>query len=411
MDTNREWTRMNANRYFRLVSSQSIALYKTESPPVEHYLALVLRSFSEGGCEADEGPPPLDPSTLIGSLARQALIAEAELTPKPGLVDRHGSGAHADLSLALMRRSAFAIEPFIRLMALQSMNENPSPRLRATLAATGRAAERAMLEVTNGSNTHKGAIWTLGLLAAAATGRDELPTTPSLRRDDRLLIRGRDAVSRLNSHPFSIARTAGLIASFEDPYESAPNAPASAGPTPNAKRRTPNTLSHGQIVAQKFGVPGARGEAINGFPNIIEVGLPILRIRRSAGAPEPIARLDALLAIMARLTDTCLLYRGGNMALQAAQQGAAAVMAAGGAGTSRGWGELFALDQRLLELGVSPGGSADLLAGTLFLDAIERHQIRMSGQSSRRRTSASSVESLGVVGSSSLALNPIPKYH
>jgi triphosphoribosyl-dephospho-CoA synthase len=380
---------MNAKRYFRLVSSQSITLYQTESPPVERCLA----------CEAEGSPPP-DPSTLLGTLARQALIAEAELTPKPGLVDRRGSGAHTDLSLALMRMSAFAIEPFIRLMTFQSMNEPPSPRLRETLAATGRAAERAMLDATNGSNTHKGAIWTLGLLAAAATGRDEL-----------LLIRGRDAVSRLNPHPFSIARTAGLIASFEDPYESAPNAPASARPTPNAKRRTPNTLSHGQIVAQKFGVPGARGEAINGFPNIIEVGLPILRIRRSAGAPEPIARLDALLAIMARLTDTCLLYRGGNMALQAAQQGAAAVMAAGGAGTSRGWGELFALDQRLLELGVSPGGSADLLAGTLFLDAIERHQIRMSGQSSRPRTSASSVESLGVVGRSSLALNPIPKYH
>jgi triphosphoribosyl-dephospho-CoA synthase len=360
MDTNREWTRVNANRYFRLVSSQSIALYKTECPPVERCLGLVLRSFCEGGCEAEGSPPP-DLSALLGALARQALIAEAELTPKPGLVDRRGSGAHTDLSLALMRRSAFAIEPFIRLMAFQSMNENPSPRLRATLAATGRAAERAMLEVTNGSNTHKGAIWTLGLLAAAATGRDEL-----------LLIRGRDAVSRLSSHPFSIARTAGLIASFEDPHESAPNAPASAGPTPNAKRRTPNTLSHGQIVTQKFGVPGARGEAINGFPNIIEVGLPILRIRRSAGAPEPIARLDAFLAIMARLTDTCLLYRGGRLALQAAQQGAAAVMAAGGAGTSRGRERLLALDKRLLDLGVSPGGSADLLAGTLFLDAIER---------------------------------------
>jgi hypothetical protein len=100
----------------------------------------------------------------------------------------------------------------------------------------------------------------------------------------------------------------------------------------------------------------------------------MLRVQRSAGAPEPVARLDALLSIMACLTDTCLLYRGGRLALQAAQQGAAAVIAAGGAGTSRGQKELFALDQRLLELGVSPGGSADLLAGTLFLDAIERHQ-------------------------------------
>jgi triphosphoribosyl-dephospho-CoA synthase len=249
--------------------------------------------------------------------------------------------------------SAFAIEPFIRLMAFQSLNEDPSPRLRATLAATGRAAERAMLQVTNGSNTHKGAIWTLGLLASAASlGRDELP-----------LIRGRGTATRkLNAK--DIAGTAGLIAAFEDSHSS--NAP----------------LSHGQIVGQKFGVIGARGEAINGFPHIIEVGLPMLRDRRRAKDPEPIARLDALLAIMASLSDTCLLYRGGRTALEAAQQGAAAVIAAGGAGTSRGQERLYALDNRLLELSVSPGGSADLLAGTLFLDAIEHYQTRMSRSSS-----------------------------
>jgi triphosphoribosyl-dephospho-CoA synthase len=304
-----------------------------------------------------KGSRPTDPCTLLATLARKALIAEAELTPKPGLVDRRGSGAHTDLSLPLMICSAFAIEPFIRLMAFQAMNEPPSPRLRATLAATGRAAETAMLRATNGTNTHKGAIWTLGLLAAAATGRDELP-----------LIRGRDnATHKLTAN--DIARTAGLIASFEDPYESAPNAERQ---TPNAERQTSNGLSHGQIVAQKFGVPGARGEAISGFPHIIEVGLPMLRARRSAHAPESIARLDALVAIMTELTDTCLLYRGGRLALQAAQQGATAVLTAGGAGTPLGRKRLLALDHQLLHLGVSPGGSADLLAGTLFLDAIER---------------------------------------
>ncbi|HYZ72473.1 MAG TPA: triphosphoribosyl-dephospho-CoA synthase [Chthoniobacterales bacterium] len=367
---------MNANRYFRLVSSQSI------TPPMERCLA----------CEADEGSPPPDPSKLLGTLARQALMAEAELTPKPGLVDRRGSGAHSDLSLSLMIRSAFAIEPFIHLMAFQSMNEPPSSRLRATLAATGRAAERAMRQVTNGSNTHKGAIWTLGLLAAAAAiGRDELPTTPSLCSDRGPLIRGRDVVSQFNSHPYSIARTASLIASFADSYE----------PTPNTKRRfvrhsfsdvgTLNeSISHGQIVAQKFGVTGARGEAINGFPHIIEVGLPMLRARRTANVPEPIARLDSLLSIMASLVDTCLLYRGGKPALQAAQQGAAVVIAAGGAGTSRGREHLLALDNRLLELRVSPGGSADLLAGTLFLDAIERQPTEIW---SWRRLSVSTYQS------------------
>jgi triphosphoribosyl-dephospho-CoA synthase len=282
-----------------------------------------------------EGSPPPDPSTLLGTLARQALIAEAELTPKPGLVDRRGPGAHADLSLALMTRSAFAIEPFIRLMAFQSINEHPNPRLRATLAATGRAAERAMLRVTNGSNTHKGAIWTLGLLTAAA------------------------ASNQLNPDPAAIAQTAALIASFEDPHQS-------------------SSSSHGQIVAQKFGVTGARGEAMSGFPHIIEIGLPMLRARRRDQAPESIARLDALLSIMAQLDDTCLLYRGGEPGLQAAKQGAAAVLDAGGAGSSPGQKVLFVLDKELLELGVSPGGSADLLAGTLFLDAIERDQTRIA---------------------------------
>ena len=333
----REWTRMDA-----------------KASPMERCLA----------CEA-EGSPPQDLSALLGALARQALIEEAELTPKPGLVDRRGPGAHTDLSLELMIRSAFAIEPFIRLMAFQSMNEPPSGHLRRTLATTGRAAENAMLQVTKGTNTHKGAIWTLGLLAVAASvGRDELP-----------LVRGRDIANQFNPPPNSIARTASLIASFEDPDESVPNAPASPGRTPNAKRRTPNAqLSHGQIVAQKFGVAGARGEAVNGFPHITEVGLPMLRARRTANVPERIARLDALLAIMASLTDTCLLYRGGKPALLAAQQGAATVIAIGGAGTSRGRECLYALHGKMLELGVSPGGSADLLAGTLFLDAIERRQ-------------------------------------
>jgi triphosphoribosyl-dephospho-CoA synthase len=334
-------------------------LYRKSSPPVKRRSAREPKNGSRPverclACEADEGSPPPDLCALLAALARQALIAEAELTPKPGLVDRRGSGAHSDLSLAMMRRSAFAIEPFIRHMAFQSLDEPPTARLRATLATTGRAAETAMLRATNGSNTHKGAIWTLGLLAAAAA-------------------------IRFNFDPVAIARTAGLIASLKDPYEFTPNAPASAGRTPNAKRQTPNALpSHGQLVAERFGVTGARGEAISGFPHIVEIGLPMLRAGRRVNAPESIARLDALLSIMARLTDTCLLYRGGETALQAAQQGAAAIIAAGGAGSSRGQKFLFALDKRLIELGVSPGGSADLLAGTLFLDALEQGQTRIA---------------------------------
>src|SRR5580698_1198143 len=266
----------------------------------------------------------------LAALARQALIAEAELTPKPGLVDRRGAGAHSDLSLAIMTRSALAIEPYLCKMALISGRNCPSQPLRERLAVIGREAEHAMLQTTSVSNAHKGAIGILGLLtcAAAMQHQDETPAS-------------------------AIAEAAKKIASFGD-------------------RATPRLVAHGDLVAKRYGVAGARGEALGGFPHVVDIGLPMLHARRAAGATETVARLDTLLAIMSRLDDTCLLYRGGEEALVTAKAGAAAVESAGGSGTPLGKQRLQRLDRRLLELGVSPGGSGDLLAAALFLDAVER---------------------------------------
>jgi triphosphoribosyl-dephospho-CoA synthase len=269
-------------------------------------------------------------SAWLASLAQQSLIAEAELTPKPGLVDRRGSGVHADLSLALMRRSALAIEPYFRKMASLSDGMQPSQQVREQLAAMGRNAERAMLMATGGSNSHKGSIWILGLLISATAMEDEVDCTAC-----------------------GIAATAQEIASFED-------------------RAAPRLVSHGDIVAARYGVSGARGEAGQGFPHVIDVGLPTLRRRRAQGATEAAARLDTLLSIMSSLEDTCLLYRGGRVALAAAMEGAIAVERAGGVEAQSGRQQLELLDRRLLELRVSPGGSADLLAATIFLDAVAR---------------------------------------
>jgi triphosphoribosyl-dephospho-CoA synthase len=266
----------------------------------------------------------------LARLGRQALIAEAELTPKPGLVDRRGSGAHSDLSLAIMRCSALAIEPYFCQMSAVSQGSYPSQALRERLALIGRNAERAMLRATGGSNSHKGAIWILGLLISAAALMDEDKASASV-----------------------VAATAKKIASFED-------------------RAAPRLVSHGDVVAKQYGVSGARGEALRGFPHIVVIALPTLRSRRAGGAIESVARLDTLLSIMSRLDDTCLLYRGGEEALVTAKERAEAVMNAGGSGTPIGKQQLKRLDRQLLEMEVSPGGSGDLLAATLFLDAIER---------------------------------------
>ena len=271
-------------------------------------------------------------AVCLGRLASQSLIAEAELTPKPGLVDRRGAGAHTDLSLSIMKLSALAIEPYFHEMALVSEGGHPSQALREQLALIGRDAESAMLKATKGSNSHKGAIWILGLLVSASA----------------LHVHEEVEASQ-------IAATANEIASFAD-------------------RATPRLVSHGDIVRERYGAAGARGEALRGFPHVVDIGLPTLRAKRAKGATESVARLDTLLSIMSRLDDTCLLYRGGEKALVAAKTGAAAVEEAGSSGTAIGRQKVSHLDRRLLELGVSPGGSGDLLAATLFLDAVGRKQ-------------------------------------
>ena len=273
-------------------------------------------------------------SQRFAALATRALIAEAELTPKPGLVDQRSAGAHHDLSLDLMRRSANVLQPYFATMAFASAGRNVEVWLRQELAAIGRAAERAMFRATFGSNTHKGAIWTLGLLLAAAA-----------------------CAERQNAR--EIASVAGSIARLPLPA-------------------LPVSITHGDVARMRYGVAGAKGEAWNDFPHVIHYGLPVLRERRAAGCSEEVSRLDALLAMMARLDDTCVLYRGGVDALSLVKSGAEAVLAAGGYGHASGRKRLRHLDRELISRHISPGGSADLLAATILLDALERDQ-RASG--------------------------------
>jgi triphosphoribosyl-dephospho-CoA synthase len=261
----------------------------------------------------------------LAERAVRALILEALLTPKPALVDQRGPGAHRDLDLAKLLRSARALRDTFHRMALDAGTSTAGVRLRERLGALGRCGERAMLEATGGSNAHRGAIWVLGLLVAA------------------LALAGSDAAPR------EAAATASGLARLPD-------------------RHVPRHLSNGARVCREFGVAGARGEATAGFPHVIEVGLPALAAARRRGASECCARLDALLAIMASLDDTCLLHRGGWGAVHAARGGARRVLALGGSGTAAGGAALLALDAELVRRNASPGGCADLLAACLFLD-------------------------------------------
>jgi triphosphoribosyl-dephospho-CoA synthase len=272
----------------------------------------------------------LDASVLLSGLVVSSLIDEACLSPKPGLVDSRGSGSHTDLDLELMKRSALCLAPaFATMAAAGAAVGAPTIALRETLGRLGRDAEATMMSTTDGINTHRGAIWALGLLVAAA------------------------AIEVDNADAERTAALAGALARQPD-------------------RAAPSSTGHqGEQACRTFKVAGARGQAQLGFPHAVDLGLPELRRSRARGDGEVSARLNALLAIMSRLDDTCVLARGGLQGLAIVQGGAGAVLAAGGAGTLAGRRALRRFGAEAVARRLSPGGSADLLAATLFLDRLE----------------------------------------
>ena len=273
-------------------------------------------------------PKPLSLAERLADLAVDALIDEADLSPKPALVDRRGNGAHTDLHLGLMHASALSLWPAFKEMAESAIafGEVGVP-LREAIGRIGREGEQAMLATTNGVNTHRGAIWALGLLVTAA------------------------ALDCSNTHASTVALRAARLAILDD-------------------RFAPRPLSHGAQVAQRYGARGAREEAQLGFPSVLQRALPQLKRSRAAGHGEQNARLDALLAIMTQLSDTCVLYRAGEQGLHTMQLGAQAVLDAGGGASLAGRRRLHELDEQLIALNASPGGAADLLAACLFIDRI-----------------------------------------
>jgi len=268
----------------------------------------------------------------LAAFAVDALVDEAMLTPKPGLVDMRGSGSHSDLTWLLMCRSACALQPAFRCMAQAGAALANPFLLRRRIGAIGREAEAAMLAASGGVNTHRGAIWALGLLVTAAARCGP----------------GADAAA--------IAAAAGALAAIDDP---------------GAPGRTGNK---GELACRTHGVGGARGQARAGFPAVLHAALPMLRLSRARGDGEAQARINALLAVMSTLDDTCLLARGGRYAMTATQSGARRVLDLGGVATARGRAALAALEARMRRLHVSPGGAADLLAAALLLDRIEEQQ-------------------------------------
>lgn len=266
-------------------------------------------------------------------LARQALRSlyqELSLYPKPGLVSLVDSGSHVDMNAATFLRSLFALRHYFRAMAMAGMQQAPFAELK-NLALN---AEARMLRATGGVNTHRGAIFCMGLLCAAmAACRSQQISLSAAAIRAVLLIQWGDA---LTAHA------------------------AAAG------------HSHGLQVALAHGVGGAREEGALGFPSVFEIALPQLQATLAAGRSWQCARLDALFALMAQLHDTNVYYRGGSRAAALVRQCGQAFMAAGGTAAPDWREQALRMHHRFVQQRLSPGGAADLLAAACLLHAVCR---------------------------------------
>ncbi len=265
-------------------------------------------------------------TATIGALATDCLKREVSTYPKPGLVSHVDNGAHDDMDVGLLDRSAETLEPFFTALAEAGAAGRDMDRLRAI----GIEAEQAMLQATGGINTHRGAIFGMGLLCAASGFREAYGVSGSL---------GEIVVARWGEQIL-------------------------AGPV--------TLRSHGAIAARRYGAGGARIEAAAGFPSLYGHGLAALAAGQTlAPEDEEATRVHVCMVLIAHVGDTNLLHRGGPEGLAFAQAEARDFLATGSIGQPNWRDAARHVHEAFVARRLSPGGCADLLAMTLFVDRSE----------------------------------------
>ena len=254
--------------------------------------------------------PLLTAPFILAHAATQALTQELELTPKPGLVDLHDNGSHTDMDPGLMRRSIAALHPWFVRLGCCDVNE---------LQALGLEAEKDMFEATKGVNTHRGALFCMGLTVAAAARLapviDETELHGEIKR---------------------------LAARFVQPEG-----------------------THGHAVKMRYGLPGALVEARGGYARLFNSWLPFYRsVRRS-----PHARYLLLMKIMSEIEDTNVYHRCGKDGAARVKEDAHRLL------TDFSVDALRELNGAYVKENISPGGAADMLALTLLIDSITHKSI------------------------------------
>ncbi len=308
--------------------------------------AVIKQEFFMNGLEykmENEMNNVSDMGVEIGSRAWKALLEEVYTTPKPGLVDIRSSGAHTDMDVTTFEKSADALKQYLIRIADQGYRMDCSPEeLFVEARKTGVAAERAMFAATGGVNTHKGLVFTLGILCAAA-GRCE------------------KEYGRITARELMDVEQKMVRKILGEELRTIEGGRASDGA---------RICSNGERNLQEYGTTGIRGEAMLGYPSVWKYALPTLRdgIRRQQTWNR--VKLQTLLVLMANVEDSNVLSRQDPETLVWMQEQARSFLNDGGAYAPEALDRMRKLDEEFIRRNISPGGCADLLAMTVFLELI-----------------------------------------
>ena len=331
--------------------------------------------------------PPTTLPYIIAHLATQALQAELDTTPKPGLVDKDNNGAHRDMDYALMQLSINTLHPyFVRLALLGFADTLPS---HTAIRDTGIEAEKTMLAATNGVNTHKGALFSMGLAVVAAAYEEKKAAANKEERgkEERKEERGKEREKEEREDSLVSIESLAPLESLTSPLSSlqltikalAASFPDTSG-THGSKAKQ---LSNGIIT-----IKGALDNAREGYERLFAEWLPFYNERRKSHDAHALHK--TLLRIMCDLDDTNVIYRTNVATAEEVKQEARALLAsfeeayaaedkekyASAIEEKCASAELLALkdmDRRYTERNISPGGAADMLSLTVFIGSIQTY--------------------------------------
>ncbi len=270
----------------------------------------------------------------ISAIATQSLIDEAKTTPKPGLVDERNNGSHFDMNIDTFIKSANALTTyFYNCVKIGQTTKELSPdEVFALLRKEGIIAEKTMYDATGGINTHKGAIYSLGVICGAVgrlwTSENPISEIEEILSECELIVKE----------------------STKEDFEKIDSSTA------------------GGRLYKEHGLRGIRGEVADGFPSVRDISLPMYKKALSSGLSENDAGMISLLHLVANVGDTNLYSRGGTEGMEYAKSSVRELLEKSPYPDKK---DVEDLDDKFIEKNLSPGGCADLLAVTYFLCKIK----------------------------------------